>query len=70
METNIGREKLLRPCRKRPTSSQRERHLSWREIFPHAKIVFDPKKLAQLNSEIEKRDSSIRTMTGTPEKGR
>jgi hypothetical protein len=33
--------------------------LSWREIFPHAKIVIDPKKLAQLNSEIEKRDRNI-----------
>jgi hypothetical protein len=29
--------------------------LSWKELFPHARIVNDPKKLAQLNSEVEKR---------------
>jgi hypothetical protein len=29
--------------------------MSWQEVFPHARIINDPKKLAQLNAEVEKR---------------
>jgi len=29
--------------------------LSWKELFPHARIVNDPTKLAHLKSEVEKR---------------
>jgi len=28
--------------------------MSWKELFPHARIINDPKKLAELNVEIEK----------------
>jgi hypothetical protein len=29
--------------------------MSWQEVFPHVRIVTDPKKMAQLNAENEKR---------------
>jgi hypothetical protein len=28
--------------------------MSWLEFFPHARIIIDPTKLAELNLEIEK----------------
>jgi len=34
--------------------SWRRRQMSWKELFPHARIINDPKKLAELNVEIEK----------------
>jgi hypothetical protein len=29
--------------------------MSWKEFFPHARIINDPQKLAELNVEIERR---------------
>jgi hypothetical protein len=39
-------------CRRRPTRSWRRAHLTWQELFPHAVIINDPKKLAQLNAAV------------------
>ncbi len=56
MEENIAIHRPVgRMCRERLTSSQRGRQLSWKELFPHARIVNDPTKLAHLKSEVEKR---------------
>jgi len=41
-------------CRCRGLRTGR-RQMSWQEVFPHARIISDPKKLAQLNAEVEKR---------------
>jgi hypothetical protein len=31
------------------------RQISWRELFPRIAIISDPKKLAELNAEVERR---------------
>jgi hypothetical protein len=31
------------------------RQISWKRILPHITVLDDPKKLAQLNAEVEKR---------------
>jgi hypothetical protein len=38
-------------CRQLPARSRRRRKL-WQELFPHARIITDPKKLAQLNADL------------------
>jgi hypothetical protein len=43
---------IKRTCRALRTH---RRQVSWQEVFPHARIINDPKKLAQLNAEVEKR---------------
>ena len=42
-------------CRRFLAPSRRRRQLTWRELFPHARIVTDPKKLALLNAEVAER---------------
>ena len=42
-------------CRRFLASSRRSRQLTWQEIFPHARIVTDPTKLALLNAEVAER---------------
>jgi hypothetical protein len=46
---------LSRIQKKRTCRSGRRREVSWKKFFPHARIVNDPKKLAELNAEIERR---------------
>jgi hypothetical protein len=46
MEQRIGPGKRM--CRTR-------RQISWRELFPRIAIISDPKKLAELNAEVERR---------------
>lgn len=46
---------MERMCRQLVTPSWRRRHLIWQEFFPHARIVTDAKKLAQLNADVAKR---------------
>jgi hypothetical protein len=46
---------MERMCRQLVTPSWRRRQLIWQESFPHARIVTDVKKLAQLNAEVAKR---------------
>lgn len=52
MEQESTRRRMhqQRVCR-----SGRTRQISWKKFFPHARIVNDPKKLAELNAEIERR---------------
>ncbi|PYX10929.1 MAG: hypothetical protein DMG85_07220 [Acidobacteria bacterium] len=42
-------------CRRFLTPSRRSRQLTWQELFPHARIVTDPTKLALLNAEVANR---------------
>jgi hypothetical protein len=49
-EPTLRRIQEQRMCR-----SGRRRQVSWKKFFPHARIVNDPKKLAELNAEIERR---------------
>jgi len=46
---------MQRMCRQLVTPSWRRRQLIWQEFFPHARIVTDVKKLAQLNADVAKR---------------
>jgi hypothetical protein len=46
---------MKRMCRERSTRSWRTPRLTWQELFPHAAIVNDPKKLAQLNAAVATR---------------
>jgi len=46
---------MERMCRQLVTPSWRRRQLIWQEFFPHARIVTDVKKLAQLNADVAKR---------------
>ena len=46
---------MKRMCRGLPTRSWSRPHLTWQELFPHAAIVTDPKKLAQLNAAVATR---------------
>jgi len=46
---------MKRLCRVRCPMPLRKRSLTWREAFPHATIVTDVTKLAQLNAEVAKR---------------
>lgn len=45
---------MKRACRRLATPYRRRPKL-WQEIFFHARIVTDPKKLAQLNSDLANR---------------
>jgi hypothetical protein len=51
--------RVRRSCRERPTFSQRGRHLSWKQLFPHGTISNDPKKLSHLNAAVEKRKQGV-----------
>ncbi len=42
---------MKRPCRQLLTPSRR-RSKPWQELFPHARIITDPNKLAQLNAAL------------------
>ena len=46
---------MKRMCREVLASSVQRRPLTWREAFPHASIITDPAKLAQLKAEVVKR---------------
>jgi hypothetical protein len=46
---------MERMCRQLVTPSWRRQQLIWQEFFPHARIVTDVKKLAQLNADVAKR---------------
>jgi hypothetical protein len=46
---------MKRMCREALSPSARQRPLTWREAFPHASIVTDPRKLAQLKAEVLRR---------------
>jgi len=52
MEEHTYAEPMKRTCR---GLRAHRRQTSWQEAFPHARIISDPKKLAQLNAEVEKR---------------
>lgn len=52
MEEHSYAEPMKRPCRGWRTQRVQ---MSWQEVFPHARIISDPKRLAQLNAEVEKR---------------
>jgi hypothetical protein len=45
---------MKRLCRELPARSRLRRKL-WQELFPHARIITDPKKLAQLNADVAQR---------------
>jgi hypothetical protein len=42
-------------CRHLLTPPWRRRQRIWQEVFPHARIITDPKKLAQLNAAVANR---------------
>lgn len=54
------RRKTMKPACREFLAPSRRRHVSWRELFPNARIVTDPKKMAQLNAEAEKRKQAKR----------
>jgi hypothetical protein len=51
---------MKRICRVPCPIPLRKRSLTWQEAFPHAVIVTDAKKLAQLNAEVAKRKQKER----------
>ena len=52
MEQQIGPRNRM--CRTR-------RQISWRELLPHIAIISDPKRLAELNAEVERRKLGVST---------
>ena len=40
------------------------RQISWKELFPRITIVSDPKKLAELNAELERRKLGLSRTEG------
>jgi hypothetical protein len=63
---------MKRMCRQLVTPSWRRRQLIWQEFFPHARIVTDVKKMAQLNADVAKRkrkEESDRKTAGRVEQG-
>jgi hypothetical protein len=46
---------MKRMCRQLVTPSWRRRQRIWQEVFPHARIITDEKKMAQLNADVAKR---------------
>jgi hypothetical protein len=63
------RKTMKRACREFLAPSKR-RHVSWRELFPNARIVTDPKKMAQLNAEAEKRKQAKRFLESSADMDR
>src|SRR5580704_7656724 len=53
---SAGESVMKRTCRQIAASALRGRPLNWREAFPHAVIITDAKKLAQLRAEVAKRN--------------
>jgi hypothetical protein len=51
------------PLRKRMCRRLVPRQLSWKELFPHITIVNDPKKLAELSAELQRR-ANLDSVTG------
>lgn len=47
---------MKRMCRQIAASALRGEPLNWREAFPHAVMITDAKKLAQLRAELAKRN--------------
>jgi len=52
---NAGQHQMRRTCRDPLTPSWRRRRFACTDLFRHLSIVTDPKALAFLNSEVEKR---------------
>jgi hypothetical protein len=52
MEQKIG-------SRKRMCRTRRRREVFWSELFPHIAIISDPKRLAELNGEVERRKIGV-----------
>lgn len=50
---------MKRMCREVATPSWR-RQPPWAELFPHARIITDPRQLAQLYAEAERRKQRAR----------
>jgi hypothetical protein len=46
---------VKRPCRQFLGPIRIKPHATWQEVFPHARIVTDPKKLAQLEAAVAMR---------------
>ena len=76
-----GQSVMNRMCREVLTPYVQQRQPSWREAFPHASIITDPRKLAQLKAEVAKRKQGNeltkgaslddkQESKGTPEEGR
>ncbi len=56
---------MTRPCRQILRSTRIKSRVTWQETFPHARVVTDPKKMAQLEAEIARRkreDSTPRSI--------
>jgi len=51
---------MNRMCREVLTPYVQQRQPSWREAFPHASIITDPRKFAQLKAEVAKRKQGER----------
>ena len=45
------------------------RQISWKELFPRVTIVNDPKRLAELSAEVQRRNLDSQRLTGNT-KGR
>jgi hypothetical protein len=52
---NAGLGEMRRTCRDPLTPPWRRRRFALTDVFRHLSIVTDPKALAHLNSEVEKR---------------
>jgi len=46
---------VKRSCRQSLGPIRIKSHATWQEVFPHARIVTDPKKLAQLEAAVARR---------------
>jgi len=51
---------MNRMCREVLTPYVQQRQPSWREAFPHASIITDPRTFAQLKAEVAKRKQGER----------
>jgi hypothetical protein len=45
---------MKRMCRRLRVRPEARRKI-WQELFPHARIITDPKKMAQLNADVAQR---------------
>jgi hypothetical protein len=52
---------MKRMCRELLTPWRRQ-GVNWKELFPHARIVTDERKLAQLNAAVEQRKQKERLL--------
>jgi hypothetical protein len=49
------------PAREKMCRRLNPRQISWKELFPRITIVNDPKKLAELRAEVQKRKLGLST---------